>query len=164
MLTYYEYPGHIPYFIVSKTPLIRICIILSVTKKNVLPIRLWHTIIYKTYPNLRAVNLWKENVGLRNDHGKAHQWVFLSSVQLNKATINHIQLQIHLEGYRNRNTISQEGRVRHFSSMGLECTTVWAAFTEPSRCYSLCSSCPLSKDSSGAKGGDSHRGAESTLV
>lgn len=98
------------------------------------------------------------------DHGKAHQWVFLSSVQLNKATINHIQLQIHLEGYRNRNTISQEGRVRHFSSMGLECTTVWAAFTEPSRCYSLCSSCPLSKDSSGAKGGDSHRGAESTLV
>lgn len=51
-------------------------------------------------------------------------------MQLNEAPINHLQLQIHFKGHRNRNTASQEGRIGHLSLVGVEFTVVCAAFTE----------------------------------
>ena len=89
-----------------------------------------------------------------------------SQVQLNEAPVNSIQLQIHFKGHRNRNTASQESRIRHLFLVGLEFTAVCAAFIELyKRVFFFCPGiCPLPDDRSSAKEGDSHRGAMSTLA
>lgn len=90
-------------------------------RKKVLPIRLWHTIIYKMCPSFRAVNLWKFNVSLQNYYCKAHQRIFYK-VQVNKSTINDIQLQIHI-GYKNKSSFPGR-QVQVYLSCGIWKQTV----------------------------------------